>query len=61
MKYEEALEEMKKGHKVKQGSFIYFRGTLNPEYTLIMRIGKMPLIMKGFKKINKNGLFTNVT
>ena len=63
MNYEEALKEMKKGNKVKQGSFIYFLGksTVNEPYTLRLRTGTTPIVTSGFKKINKNGLFTNAT
>ena len=63
MNYEIAEVEMKKGNKVKQGSCIYFLGknTVNEPYTLKLRTGTTPIVTSGFKKINKNGLFTNAS
>ena len=61
MNHKEALDVMRNGGKVRQGKYIYFLGKLelNKSYTLEMRRGKTPLVTSGFKRIKKDGLFTN--
>jgi hypothetical protein len=61
MNYEEAMILIKNGQKVKQGSFVYFLGkrTKDEPYTLKIIRGRPPLVIKGFKKMNKKRMFTN--
>lgn len=63
MDYKEAYKQMQNGHKVRQGNLEYFLGkkARKEPYTLIIERGKIPVVVAGFKSINKDGEFELVS